>query len=52
MGYPCRQLPLDLITRVPEAGAQTKDMAAPVPGSGEPFMLTLRHTEGGVVKFI
>ena len=51
-GYPCRPLPLDLITRAPEAGAQTKDTAVPVPGSGEPFMLTLRHTEGGVVKFI
>ena len=51
-GYPCRQLPLDLITRAPEAGAQTKDTAVPVPGSGEPFMLTLRRTEVGEVKFI
>ena len=51
-GYPCRQLPLDLITRVPEASAQTKAAAVPVPGSGEPFMLTLRRTEDGEVKFI
>ena len=51
-GYPCRQLPLDLITRAPEAGAQTKAAAVPVPGSGEPFMLTLRRTEEGEVKFI
>ena len=33
-GYPCRQLPLDLITRAPEAGARTKAAAVPVPGSG------------------
>ena len=46
-GYPCRQLPLDLITRAPEAGVQTKAAAVPVPGSGEPFMLTLRRTEDG-----
>ena len=51
-GYPCRQLPLDLITRAPEAGAQTKAAAVLVPGSGEPFMLTLRRTEEGEVKFI
>ncbi|KAI0295140.1 hypothetical protein B0F90DRAFT_1638291 [Multifurca ochricompacta] len=52
-GYPCQLLPLDLITRAPEAGAQTKDAAVPVQGSEEPFMLTLRRTEnGGVVKFI
>ncbi|KAH9019056.1 hypothetical protein EDB83DRAFT_2435177 [Lactarius deliciosus] len=29
-----------------------KDAAVPVPGSEEPFMLTLRRTEDGVVKFI
>ena len=51
-GFPCRQLPLDLITRAPEAGAQTKDSAVPVPESEEPFMLTLRRTEDGTVKFI
>ncbi|SRR6266702_571029 len=51
-GYPCQRLPLDLITRAPEAGAQTKDAEVPVPGSEEPFMLTLRRTEDGVVKFI
>ncbi|KAH9178050.1 hypothetical protein EDB89DRAFT_1844033 [Lactarius sanguifluus] len=51
-GYPCERLPLDLITRAPEAGAQTKDAAVPVSGSEEPFMLTLRRTEDGVVKFI
>ncbi|KAH9028196.1 hypothetical protein EDB85DRAFT_2291274 [Lactarius pseudohatsudake] len=32
--------------------AATKDAAVPVPGSEEPFMLTLRRTEDGVVKFI
>ncbi len=51
-GYPCQRLPFDLITRAPEAGAQTKDAAVPVPGSEEPFMLTLRRTEDGVAKFI
>ena len=31
---------------------QTKAAAVPVPGSGEPFLLTLRRTEDGEVKFI
>ncbi|KAH8985180.1 hypothetical protein EDB92DRAFT_2105705 [Lactarius akahatsu] len=48
----CERLPLNLITWTPEAGAQTKDAAVPVPGSEEPFMLTLRSTEDAVVKFI
>jgi 8-oxo-dGTP pyrophosphatase MutT (NUDIX family) len=44
-GYPCAALPLDLITRAPAPGAQTKDTRACVRGSvDEPFMLTLRHT--------
>ncbi|KAH9012704.1 hypothetical protein EDB84DRAFT_1534971, partial [Lactarius hengduanensis] len=51
-GYPCERLLLDPITRAPEAGAQVKDAAVPVPGSEEPFMLTLRRTEDGVVEFI
>ncbi len=51
-GYPCQRLPLDLIRRAPEAGAQTKDAAVPVPGSDEPFHLTSQRTENGVVKFI
>jgi 8-oxo-dGTP pyrophosphatase MutT (NUDIX family) len=51
-GYPCRLLPLDLVTRAPAAGSQTKDTVTPVQGSEEPFMLTLRRTEDGGVKFI
>ncbi|KAH9178053.1 hypothetical protein EDB89DRAFT_1301025 [Lactarius sanguifluus] len=51
-GYLCERLPLDLITRAPEAGVQTKDAAVPVPGSEEPSMPTLRRTEDGVVKSI
>jgi hypothetical protein len=31
---------------------QTKAAAVPVPWSGEPFVLTLRRTEDGEVKFI
>ncbi|KAF8260179.1 hypothetical protein EI94DRAFT_1790080 [Lactarius quietus] len=34
------------------AGAQTKAAAVTVPGSGEPFMVTLRRTGDGEVKFI
>ncbi|KAI0270421.1 hypothetical protein BC834DRAFT_819220 [Gloeopeniophorella convolvens] len=52
-GYPCRLLPLDLVTRAPEPGAQTKDAPALVEKSEEPFMLTLRRTvPNGGVKFI
>jgi 8-oxo-dGTP pyrophosphatase MutT (NUDIX family) len=51
-GYPCRQLPLDLVTRAPAAGSQTKDAPAPVRACEEPFMLTLRRTEGAGVKLI
>ncbi|KAH9976048.1 NUDIX hydrolase domain-like protein [Russula compacta] len=50
-GYPCHALPLDLVTRAPAAGAQTKDAPALVRTSEEPFMLTLRRTRG-VVKLI
>jgi hypothetical protein len=34
------------------AGSQTKDTVTFVQGSEEPFMLTLRRTEDGGVKFI
>jgi 8-oxo-dGTP pyrophosphatase MutT (NUDIX family) len=51
-GYPCRLLDLDLVTRAPAAGSQTKDAAAPIRASEEPFLLTLRRTEAGGVKFI
>jgi len=43
-GYPCRQLPLNMITRAPAATAQTKDAPEGVNGCDEPFMLTLRRT--------
>lgn len=43
-GYPCRQLPLDIVTRAPAATAQTKDAPECVPACEEPFMLTLRRT--------
>jgi 8-oxo-dGTP pyrophosphatase MutT (NUDIX family) len=44
-GYPCAALPLDLVTRAPEPGAQTKDAPARVGAcEDEPFMLTLRRT--------
>ena len=43
-GYPCRQLPLDMVTRAPAATAQTKDAPECVPACEEPFMLTLRRT--------
>ncbi|KAF8496239.1 hypothetical protein F5888DRAFT_418113 [Russula emetica] len=43
-GYPCRQLPLDMITRAPAATAQTKDAPECIRACEEPFMLTLRRT--------
>jgi 8-oxo-dGTP pyrophosphatase MutT (NUDIX family) len=43
-GYPCRQLPLDMVTRAPAATSQTKDAPECVPACEEPFMLTLRRT--------
>jgi 8-oxo-dGTP pyrophosphatase MutT (NUDIX family) len=43
-GYPCRQLPLDMVTRAPAATAQTKDAPECVRACEEPFMLTLRRT--------
>jgi 8-oxo-dGTP pyrophosphatase MutT (NUDIX family) len=43
-GYPCRLLPLDMITRAPAATAQTKDAPESVNACEEPFMLTLRRT--------
>lgn len=43
-GYPCRQLPLDMVTRAPAATAQTKDAPECVHACEEPFMLTLRRT--------
>lgn len=43
-GYPCRQLPLDMVTRAPAATAQTKDAPECVHGCEESFMLTLRRT--------
>jgi 8-oxo-dGTP pyrophosphatase MutT (NUDIX family) len=44
-GYPCTALPLDLVTRAPVPGAQTKDAPACVRAcADEPFMLTLRRT--------
>jgi 8-oxo-dGTP pyrophosphatase MutT (NUDIX family) len=43
-GYPCRQLPLDMVTRAPAATAQTKDAPECVIACEEPFMLTLRRT--------
>jgi len=43
-GYPCRMLPLDMITRAPAATAQTKDAPEIVNACEEPFMLTLRRT--------
>jgi len=43
-GYPCRLLPLDMITRAPAAIAQTKDAPECVRACEEPFMLTLRRT--------
>ena len=43
-GYPCRQLPLDMVTRAPAATAQTKDAPECVHACDEPFMLTLRRT--------
>ena len=45
-GYPCRLLPLDMITRAPAATAQTKDAPEIVNACEEPFMLTLRRTTG------
>jgi 8-oxo-dGTP pyrophosphatase MutT (NUDIX family) len=43
-GYPCRQLPLNMITRAPAATAQTKDARENVDACEESFMLTLRRT--------
>jgi 8-oxo-dGTP pyrophosphatase MutT (NUDIX family) len=45
-GYPCRQLPLNMVTRAPAATAQTKDAPEGVNVNvcEEPFMLTLRRT--------
>jgi 8-oxo-dGTP pyrophosphatase MutT (NUDIX family) len=44
-GYPCTALPLDLVTRAPAPGAQTKDAQACVRAcADEPFMLMLRRT--------
>jgi 8-oxo-dGTP pyrophosphatase MutT (NUDIX family) len=43
-GFPCRQLPLDMVTRAPAATAQTKDAPECVHACEEPFMLTLRRT--------
>jgi 8-oxo-dGTP pyrophosphatase MutT (NUDIX family) len=43
-GYPCRQLPLDMVTRAPAATAQTKDAPECVHACEEAFMLTLRRT--------
>jgi len=43
-GYPCRQLPLDMVTRAPAATAQTKDAPECVRACEEAFMLTLRRT--------
>jgi 8-oxo-dGTP pyrophosphatase MutT (NUDIX family) len=51
-GYPCELLPLDLITRVPAADAQTPDAAMAVSGSEEPFMVTLRRTKEGGVQIL
>ena len=45
-GYPCRLLPLDMITRAPAATAQTKDAPEIVNACEEPFILTLRRTTG------
>jgi 8-oxo-dGTP pyrophosphatase MutT (NUDIX family) len=45
-GYPCRLLPLDMVTRAPAATAQTKDAPECVNTNEESFMLTLRRTTG------
>ena len=45
-GYPCRLLPLDMVTRAPAATAQTKDAPECVNTCEESFMLTLRRTTG------
>jgi hypothetical protein len=44
--YPCRLLPLDMITRAPAATAQTKDAPEIVNACEEPFILTLHRTTG------
>jgi len=56
-GYPCSALALDLITRAPASGAQTKDAPVPVRGcADEPFLVTLRRTvfeeDGAGVKLV
>jgi 8-oxo-dGTP pyrophosphatase MutT (NUDIX family) len=56
-GYPCSALALDLITRAPASGAQTKDAPVPVRAcADEPFLVTLRRTvfeeDGAGVKLV
>jgi len=56
-GYPCEPLALDLVTRAPASGAQTKDAPAQVRArADEPFMVTVRRTvfegDGAGVKLV
>ena len=56
-GYPCEPLALDLVTRAPASGAQTKDAPGQVRArADEPFMVTLRRTvfeqDGAGVKLV
>ncbi|KAI0055527.1 hypothetical protein BV25DRAFT_1873080 [Artomyces pyxidatus] len=51
-GFPCTLLPVNLPTRAPAPGSQTKDHVELVEASTEPFMVTMRHVSETNVKMI
>lgn len=51
-GYGCELLPVTMITRAPETGADMKDFPRLVHNCSEPFTVTLRHVSDRDIKFI
>lgn len=51
-GYPCRLLPVNMLTRATESGVDAKDHPRFVNGCTEPFTVSIRHVSEKDVKFI
>ena len=50
--YACEHLPVDMMTRSPESGADMKDIPHFVRGCTEPFTVSIRHVAERDLKFI
>ena len=51
-GFACEVLPVDMDTRSPVPGSNTKDVPHFVRGCTEPFTVSLRHVSSTNIKFI